>query len=497
MAAQAAAGEPAASTAAAGTSAGRTLAVGRPAGRTVGAPAGARLAMQLGGVAFAASLGVRLLRLNETHFARDQAVALWMALDAVRGTAGRLPDHGLVSSVLALQPPGLVWLVLPPVWAGGGDPRWVMAWFAVLASVGVGLLVWALARMYGPFLALVAAGLLASSPADALAPALLWHVSLYMGGVAVVLAAGIRLRDGGSRWWAALVTAVPLAYVLIHYSGLALAAAALLVLPRSRWRELGVPLAVGGLVGLAAWLPFLRFEATREWQDLLMVLAAGAGGQTPATPADGLANRLAGFGTAVSVWGTGRWVEVSRVSQVVVAFAALGAAHGIWKREPLATSSALVLVVGSGLVAVFGMGQRADIVMLWNTPLLLLAALGISRLPGRWLAAGVLAAIVAGNLFIFWRAHDQFVARGESLQQNVARAQLGDAWQRSADDRTRTPPEASRYVPGDPPVVAGTGSEVWYLREVAQPGAGRAAAAADAAANALPAPESGAVQHGG
>ena len=44
----------------------------------------------------------------------------------------------------------------------------------------------------------------------------------------------------------------------------------------------------------------------------------------------------------------------------------------------------------------------------------------------------------------------------------------------------RTPPETKRYLSTNPPVVAGIGSEVWYLREVAEPGAGRAAAAADA-----------------
>ena len=88
--------------------------------------------------------------------------------------------------------------------------------------------------------------------------------------------------------------------------------------------------------------------------------------------------------------------------------------------------------------------------------------------------------LVAGNLYIFDRVHSQFITRGETLEQVRGRAALGDAWQRSADDMQRTPPETARYLGSDPPFVAGVGSQVWYLREVAAPGAGRAAAAADA-----------------
>jgi hypothetical protein len=235
---------------------------------------------------------------------------------------------------------------------------------------------------------------------------------------------------------------------------------------------------VGAAAAAVLWLPFLSFEARQGWQDLLIVFSGGQGGPNPLP---GVPDRLGGLITAVSIWGTGRWIEVSRVSLVVLACAAIGAVIGLRARERIARIALITLVAGTLLVAGLGMGHRADIVMMWNTPLLLLAALGLASLPFRALGPAAASLIVAGNLFIFARAHDVHVARGLSLAQNRVRAAQGDAWTRSADDRSRTPPEASRYLPEDPPVVAGIGSEVWYLREVAQPGAGRAAAAQDAA----------------
>lgn len=228
----------------------------------------------LGGT-FLAAFAVRLWRVDGAEFGIDATTLLWMARDALAG--GYLPDHGLVSSLRAFQPPGYVWMVLPAVWVGGGQPVVVMAWLALLDAAGITLLVWAVRRQAGLRLALLVAALLATSPFDAAMTADIWHPSLYVGAVSLLLAALLRLRSGGSRWWVVVPVALPCLYALIHYSGLALAPAVLL-LPRRRWRAFLLPAALALVVVLLAWLPFLAFEHGRGWADLSGVGHAGGGG---------------------------------------------------------------------------------------------------------------------------------------------------------------------------------------------------------------------------
>jgi hypothetical protein len=425
-------------------------------------------------LAFAGSLAVRLVRLPDTHFARDQAVALWMALDAVR--QGSLPDHGLVASYLAFEPPGLQWLMMPAVLVGGGQPVAVMTWFALLASAGVSVLVWTVARYYGTRLALILGALLATNPADALAPALLWHVSLYVPAVSLMLAAATHLALGGSARWALVLGAVPFFYSLIHYVGLLLAPIAVLLVPHSRWRVISRPLACGALVGLFAWLPFLRFESSRNWSDLRIVLFSPGLGPDPTAAS---ADRLEALVMAVQAWGTGRWIEPGRVSLLLLVLGVAGLAYALCRRERLSVLAGLVLALGTLMQAAAGMGLRSDITMLWNTPLLVLAASALARMPMQLVARGVLGLLVAGNAYLVNKTHDEMLVRGDSLAHNWARAEMGDRWMRSAEDMARTPPEAAVYLPNDPPVVAGTGSEVWYLRDLLEPSAGRRAAASD------------------
>src|SRR5207244_471263 len=68
-------------------------------------------ATALGVVVFVAALLSRTVWLGSAPFHPDESTVLWMALDAVRHPT--LPDHGLVSTYHAYQPPGLVWTVLP------------------------------------------------------------------------------------------------------------------------------------------------------------------------------------------------------------------------------------------------------------------------------------------------------------------------------------------------------------------------------------------------
>ena len=209
------------------------------------------------GVPFARSLVL------PTPFHPDESTVLWMALDAVRDL--HLPDHGLVSSFHVFQPPGLVWVTLPFVALGGGRPAVVIVAFAILNAAAIAFLVYTVASRWGLRAALGA--FLIIGP-DAYS-AWVWHPSLYTAAVALMLAAGIRLRDG-SVWWAAALIAIPGLYALIHYSGFVLfpPALALALLSRRAWASLFAPAITGLAVTLIAWVPFFAFEIDRNWRDL-------------------------------------------------------------------------------------------------------------------------------------------------------------------------------------------------------------------------------------
>ena len=111
---------------------------------------------------------------------------------------------------------------------------------------------------------------------DAFYSANVWHPSLYTAAMALFLTAGIRLRTG-SRWWAAVLVAVPGLYALIHYSGVVVfaPALALLMLSRRPWKQLAAPAAAAVGMVVCAWAPFLLFEVNRDWVDLRTIVGAG------------------------------------------------------------------------------------------------------------------------------------------------------------------------------------------------------------------------------
>ena len=216
------------------------------------------------GVFVTASLS-RTVWLSQTLFHPDQSTVLWMALDAVRNRS--LPDHGLVSSYLAFQPPGLVWVTSPFVAIGGGRPEFVIVGFGLLNAAAIAFFAVSAARAWGLVAAAVTSAFTIVGP-DAFMSSWIWHPSLYTGAMALLLGAAIRLR-GGSRWWALAVAAIPGLYALVHYSGFVLygPAAVAFGLSRQRVRDLLEPIAVALALTLLAWAPFLVFEWHRDWLD--------------------------------------------------------------------------------------------------------------------------------------------------------------------------------------------------------------------------------------
>src|SRR5262249_3223637 len=148
----------------------------------------------------------------------------------------------------------------------------VIASFAALNAVAIGFLVFTIAQRWG-IRAAIAIGVLCAVGPDAFISYWIWHPSLYSGALALLLTAGIRLRDG-SVWWGAVVTALPLVYALIHYSGFALVGASLflLVASRRRLRDLAMAAAVGLAAAAVAWVPFLIFEGHRGFSDFWTIV---------------------------------------------------------------------------------------------------------------------------------------------------------------------------------------------------------------------------------
>ena len=429
------------------------------------------------GVAFVGAFVSRSVWLSEAQFHPDESTVLWMALDAVRDL--RIPDHGLISTYRVFQPPGLVWVTMPFVAIGRGRPEIVILGFAALNAAAIAFLVATVARLWGLAYAVALGAFLVVGP-DAAMSALVWHPSLYTAAAALMLAAGIRLRDG-SPWWSAVLVAVPGMYALVHYSGIVLFAPAvvLLLLGRRRWRELSRPLAVASVVVVVAWTPFLSFEVDRDWVDLRTVVSAA---DSAPSILSGVEERLADLRFAVTHLGRSihETVWLTPVLWVgVLAALALAVADRRWRDPGFAIPAAMVAAGVAGQVAT-DQGERTDVLMLWLVPLYALSAwaaariseLAVVRERGRRSATALpaLVAVVVAVVGTVDLVHAIRATPGDQrlgAQWREARAGSPVAYPAALDPRE----SANRfYLPCDPPYD--WGSEVWYLREALRPGAG-------------------------
>jgi hypothetical protein len=433
-------------------------------------------------VVFVGAFLSRTVWFPAARFHPDESTVLWMALDAVRDV--HIPDHGLVSSFLVFQPPGLVWATLPFVALGGGRPEPVIVAFGLANASAIALLVGTVARAWGVLYAAVLGAFLVVGP-DAFFSAWIWHPSLYTASLALLMTAGIRLRHG-SIWWAGVLVAVPGVYGLVHYSGLVLyaPAAVLMALSRRRWSALTLPTLCAVVLVLLAWAPFLAFEAERDWVDLSTLADATDDSSTLRSKVD---DRLDAVGFALTHLGESLHgsVHLTTVIQALTV-TALGAAliRRRWRDPGFAVPAA---TLASGLLAQLAadQGERTDALMLWHVPLYALAAWGLVQ------AVGLVRALVARPavpLVAAMSAVGLIVAvGGVDLAQSVRAIpfdeRLDEKWRAAestahVDFEEGEEPEKSPntyYLPCDPPW--GWGSEIWYLMEVLERGSGRSAAA--------------------
>jgi 4-amino-4-deoxy-L-arabinose transferase-like glycosyltransferase len=433
------------------------------------------------GAAFLGAFLSRSVWLPHAQFHPDESTVLWMALDAVRHA--QIPDHGLVSSYNAYQPPGLVWVTMPFVALGGGRPEIVIVAFALVNAAAIAFLVATVARFWGLVYALALGSFLVVGP-DAFYSALVWHPSLYTGAIALILTAGVRLRHG-SAWWAVLLAAVPGLYALIHYSGLVLfgPALALLVLSRRRWASLILPVLSGTVLAACAWGPFLSFEADRKWVDLKTIAGVADNAGTSGATLD---ERYSALGFALSHLGQSVHGSVLLTpviwGMVLVAFL-IAVTRRRW-RDPGFALPAAVLASGVAAQVAANQGERTDVLMLWLVPLYALAAWAVVQtiaLTHLAVAGHAAAPTVAGVVAVLVVAIGS-IDLARAIGGTPGNQTLSEKWRAArADAPVRydagVHPALSAntfYLPCDPPYD--WGSEIWYLEEVLHPGSGLRAA---------------------
>jgi 4-amino-4-deoxy-L-arabinose transferase-like glycosyltransferase len=439
------------------------------------------LSTWLTGAVFLGAFLSRSVWLPDAPFHPDESTVLWMALDAVRHP--QLPDHGLISSYDAYQPPGLVWVTMPFVALGGGRPEVVIVGFALLNAAAIAFLVATVARFWGLVYAAVLGSFLVVGP-DAFFSAWVWHPSLYTGAMALILTAGIRLRHG-SAWWAVLLAAVPGLYALIHYSGLVLfgPALALLVLSRQRWTSLILPVLSGTALAACAWGPFLAFESDRNWVDLDTI--AGSADHASTFGAK-LHERLTALGFAVSHLGQslhGSVLLTPVIWAMVLSAFLIAVTRRRW-REPGFALPAAVLASGLAVQVAANQGGRADVLMLWLVPLYALAAWAVVQtidLTRVAVAGHAAAPTIAGVVAVLVLTIGS-IDLAHAISATPGNQTLSEKWRAArADTPVRydagVHPGLSAntlYLPCDPPYD--WGSEIWYLEEVLHPRSGLRAA---------------------
>jgi hypothetical protein len=359
----------------------------------------------------------------------------------------------------------------------------VIVAFAILNAAAIAFLVHTVARGWGLLYAATLGAFLIIGP-DAFYSAWVWHPSLYTAAVALMLAAGIRLRDG-SVWWATTLVAIPGLYALIHYSGFVLfaPALALALLSRRTWSSLLAPAITGLGVMLIVWVPFLAFETNRNWRDLRGLTDAADDSSTLWAK---LEDRLRAVGFALANLGEplqGRAHLTTLIFVMTIVAFVFALSRGRW-RDPGFALPAAMLGSGLGTQIFLDQGSRRDVLMIWDVPLYALAAWALvqtvglarrtitSRSAGTVVAVVVITAILAVGTID--RANEiRSVPHDLRLHANWSRARaLGPIEYDAAVDPVNS--ENRHYLPCDPPYD--WGSEVWYLQEVLEPGSGLAAA---------------------
>lgn len=215
----------------------------------------------------------RFAHLGAVSFTFDAAAVSNLAVQWV--DHGEFPMQGMVSSAGYRNPPLMVYLTSLPV-IFSRDPLVITGFVAMLNLLGVVGAFWLGRRYWSVPVGLIAALLFAVSP---------WVVERSRGvqgqdllapGVILLMALLAGWFVDGKRWALAAAVAVLAALINLHLAAIALVpvlAALLLWDLIGHWRsatavKIWTPLAVGAIIGLLLFTPYLAADAQQGWQNL-------------------------------------------------------------------------------------------------------------------------------------------------------------------------------------------------------------------------------------
>ena len=210
------------------------------------------------------------------EFQGDEAYAAQLALQFVK--TGKLPLAGLMSSVGVTNPPLFIYLLIP-MFAVNANPAFVSGCIALLGLAAV-VMTWHIGRKYyGPVAGLVAGLFFAVSPWAVIYSRKIWaqdFVPVFATATMWAMHALVLGKKPKAIFWCVLL---PLCVVQIHYSGIALTAAVIVIIawlrPRIDWR-----FAVAGIVAAGITLaPSLYLQHQTNWGDFRQALNTVGGGQ--------------------------------------------------------------------------------------------------------------------------------------------------------------------------------------------------------------------------
>ena len=200
----------------------------------------------------------------------DQSQVLYFAGDYINH--GIFPVHGVLNSQHAYNPPFFVWLYILPL-ALIGDHGWVLTLPALTLHTLAIILLFRMGKKYFGFgVGLVAATLYAFLPNGVYFGHSSWAQGL-LSPFYILIIFGISqwLLEKKSRAIAYLLPLVAWTTGM-HWGGILIIGVLVLIAFFFRVKLLPSALVVGVLVSILMWAPFLRFEQSREFVDILALV---------------------------------------------------------------------------------------------------------------------------------------------------------------------------------------------------------------------------------